>query len=56
MQSMTARLEEVEDLTDRHDNDILDAQRALNAHSSQICDMNRHIEDLEHRGAGITSE
>lgn len=50
MQAMRSRLENVEETTDRHDTVIHEAQQTLDAHSSQLRDLHRHLEDLENRG------
>lgn len=50
MQVRKSKLETVEETTDRHDTDIHEAQQTLDAHSSQLRYLHRHLDDLENRG------
>lgn len=50
MQAATSRLEEVEEITERHDAAITATQHSLNTHSMQLKDIQRNIEDLDNRG------
>lgn len=50
MQAVAARLEGVEEITDRHDTAIHAAQQTLVTHTAQLRDLHRNLEDLHNRG------
>lgn len=49
-QSMGLRMDDLENTASRHEVDIHHNRKITSAHSSQLLDMQRHIEDLDNRG------
>lgn len=50
VQVMTVRLDDLEETTTRHDTSIQHLQTSSQAQSSQLRDIQRHMEDLDNRG------